>query len=48
MERVEIVDETLLVENGDAVFADENEFRMRNDELLAVRGANGKGAKPAR
>jgi len=45
MERIEMVDEALFVENGNALLADKNEFRMGNDELLPVSGANGKGAK---
>ena len=47
MKRIERVDVSLFVSDSDAVLADEQEFRMRNGELLAVSRANGKGAKTA-
>ena len=47
MQRIQIVDEALLVENRDAVLSNENELGMRDDELLTVSRANCKRAKAA-
>jgi hypothetical protein len=44
---IEVIDEALSVTNGNAVLSEENKFRMRNLEFLAVRRANCKGAKTA-
>ena len=47
MERVEIIDETLFVENREAVLPDQNKLRMGDDEFLTVSRAKGKVAKSA-
>ena len=47
MEWVRGIDEAFLVPDRDAVFADEEKFRLRNGELLAVSRAYCKRAKPA-
>jgi hypothetical protein len=45
VQRVENVDESLFIEDGNAVFANENKLGMRHCEFLTVCGANGKGPK---
>ena len=47
MEWIDIVDEAGLVHDGRGVFAEQNEFRMRNGKLLSVRRANRKWTEPA-
>jgi hypothetical protein len=45
VKRIKVVDETLLVENSNSVFANEDEFRMRNDKLLTIGGPDCKRTK---
>ena len=47
MQGIEIIDEALLVQNGNAILANENELWMRDVELLAVRCSDGERTKPA-
>jgi hypothetical protein len=47
MQGIEIIDETVLVQNGNTVLADENKLWMGNVEFVAVRCANGEWSKPA-
>jgi hypothetical protein len=42
-----MVDETLFIEDGNAVLPDEDKFGMRDLKLLAVRRANRKGPEPS-
>ena len=48
MEWVKCIDETCFVPDRDAVFADEQIFRMRNGVLLAFSRAWTKGRNPQR
>jgi hypothetical protein len=47
VQRIQIIDETLLVPNGNSIFSKQDEFRMRNNELLSVSRPNCKRPKPA-
>ena len=47
VQRIYIVDEPAFVANGDAVFADENKFGVRDFKLLPVRRAYGKWTETA-
>ena len=47
MQWVEVIDESLLVEDGHAVLANENKLGMGNSEFLTVCRANSKRPKAA-
>ena len=47
MQRIDIVNESALVSNRDAVLAEENKFGMRDLKLLPIRRANRKWTEAA-
>jgi len=47
VQRIDIVNESALVSNGDAVLAEENKFGMRDLKLLPIRRPNRKWTETA-
>ena len=45
MKRIEVIDETLLIEDSNGVFANQDEFGMGNGELLTIGSPDCKGTK---
>ena len=46
MNWIKVVDESLFIQNGHAVFTDQYELGVRNHELLTIRRSNRERTKP--